>query len=321
MLSTSTDDQQESRIAEPGEACPNCGEALLGQWCYRCGQNQRSIHRFFPVIVAEALDDVFSWNSRTGRTFFGLLFRPGFLANEFFAGRRASYLPPVRVYLITSFLFFFLLSVQNTVNRQDRVVVVDPKSEDVEAAIEEAGADPEAAEFARRLSDRTIDLRLPLVSPERTQQINEQLNRQMEKLKAIGEEDPGAVIDAILDVVPPAVFVLLPLFALLLKIFYFSFGFYYVEHLILAINNHSFLFTILTVESLLGMLPETTWGVGVVTTAIFTWIPVYMLLSLRAVYRQGWFATAINYALLGLFYLVLLTTTTVAAMLIGLLSL
>lgn len=314
-MSEGASNQHDIRIAEPGEACPNCGASLLGQWCYRCGQNQRSIHRFFLTLVAEALEDVFSLSSRTGRTFFDLMFRPGFIATEYFAGRRARYLPPVRVYLITSFVFFFLLSLQNMIEQPTTISV---SREGVQAA---ESTEP-SAQGDRRWHDElgraNVELGLPWLTTEQNEALQQRWEAQVDKLSQIAKEDPGQIMDAILDVVPPALFVLLPLFALLLKIFYFSFGFYYVEHLILAVNNHCFLFTALILETLLGFLPEGLWGARSVSIALLVWIPIYMYLSLKTVYRQGHFATFVNFSLLGLCYSVLLAFATAAALLVGL---
>lgn len=312
-------DATDPRIADPGEECPNCGEEVLGPWCYRCGQNQRSIHRVFFSLVADLLEDVLAWNSRTVQTFWGLLFRPGHLTQEFFAGRRARYLPPIRVYLITSFLFFFLLSLQNVLDRPGAIVV---QAGDGEVQVEsEAAAEEATRNWIDELKEADVDVNVPWLSAENQLLLKQRLDRQLQKLGQIGEDDPGEIVGAVLDVVPPAIFILLPVFALLLKIFYFSFGFYYIEHLVLAVNNHSFLFSILTIETLLGLLPEGTWGIGEVTGVIFCWIPIYMYLSLKVIFRQGHFATFVNFTLLGISYLILLALVTVAALFVGLLAL
>jgi hypothetical protein len=43
-----------------------------------------------------------------------LWFKPGKLTQEFVAGRRASYLPPFRLYLVLSIIFFLAASLSNT---------------------------------------------------------------------------------------------------------------------------------------------------------------------------------------------------------------
>jgi hypothetical protein len=93
--------------------CPNCKTPLHGQFCSECGQNQKGIDRFLLTLVNEAFEDLFRWNSRAWRTLFGLMFKPGFLSKEYFKGRRARYVQPIRLYFITSIVFFVVLSVVN----------------------------------------------------------------------------------------------------------------------------------------------------------------------------------------------------------------
>ncbi len=90
------------------EACPNCGAALRGEYCHSCGQ--KKIHRhdfalrhFFGHVVHEFthLDS----NKILG-TFVTLIFRPGHLAAEYLAGRKGSYINPVRLYLTFSAIYF-----------------------------------------------------------------------------------------------------------------------------------------------------------------------------------------------------------------------
>ncbi|MBD3647699.1 MAG: DUF3667 domain-containing protein, partial [Pseudomonadales bacterium] len=128
--------------------CPNCGARIEGPWCYQCGQNQKGINRFFLSLLNEAFDDVFSLNSRTVRTFGNLLFRPGFLTTEYYAGRRARYLPPVRLYLITSVVFFFYLSLQNTITDSSPVFSFGTPSEEARK-----GSDVASSALEKRIAE------------------------------------------------------------------------------------------------------------------------------------------------------------------------
>jgi hypothetical protein len=119
---------------------------------------------------------------------------------------------------------------------------------------------------------------------------------------------------------------MLPLVALLLKFWYLFSGHYYVEHLIHALHNHSFLFVIFTLMIVTDSIAK--WadpgGEAVISKIaqltdfmLFIWIPLYLLFSLKRVYQQGWMMTLGKYALLGVSYLVLLTAATSAAALAG----
>lgn len=88
--------------------CLNCAVDITGQFCWNCGQrgNTRLISLF--ELLKDAFGDLFEMDSRLWRTLAPLFTRPGFLTAEYLRGRRARYMPPFRMYLVLSFLFFLL---------------------------------------------------------------------------------------------------------------------------------------------------------------------------------------------------------------------
>ena len=91
-----------------GTRCANCGVALAGLYCHACGQRHEPHIHSIGHFLAEAAESVTHADSRLWRTLLPLLFRPGFLTVEFFAGRRARYLPPIRLYLVLSVALFLV---------------------------------------------------------------------------------------------------------------------------------------------------------------------------------------------------------------------
>ena len=169
----------------------------------------------------------------------------------------------------------------------------------------------------------------PVIIPFMPDFVNDRINDEIEESPQKGKEieaNPNLIIDKAFDVLPVFMFVLLPLAALLFKFWYLFARKYYIEHLILALHNHSFLFVVFLISmlsnSLAGWLepgeagPVTT-SVEWITTAILVWIPVYFFLSLKRVYRQGWTMTVAKYFVISLSYLILLVLTTVVAALIS----
>ncbi len=292
-------------------SCPNCGTPINGPYCHHCGQNQKRVDRFFLSLIGEAFEDVFSWNSRTARTLFALLFRPAFLTREYFIGRRARYIPPLRLYLITSVSFFFLVSGLNLLNGPDTDAIASNITKDGEAQTSPAD------DWREELRDAVALIRLDSLTDTQNDQLGQRLLVQTNKMIRVAEEDPSALLDQVIDVVPPILFFLLPVFALLLKIVYFSSGKYYTEHLVLALHNHSFLFVTLTAESLLDLLP----GTGTVTAILSAWIPLYLYLSLRRVFGQGYFTTFLNFVILGVLYLILVFIGAIVAFVAGVMAL
>ena len=154
--------------------------------------------------------------------------------------------------------------------------------------------------------------------------LNESVGRAQDNLTQI-EDDPDRLKDAFLSTVPTTLFVLLPLFAVLLKIAYAFKRRLYMEHLIVALHSHSFLCAALLLAIVFDTLKA--WTPGVVSGAFQTleivtiaWMPLYLLLMQKRVYGQGWIMTLLKFGVLGLCYLFLIVWGAVASLMISLVS-
>lgn len=131
--------------------------------------------------------------------------------------------------------------------------------------------------------------------------------------------DPARFVDAFIATLPTAMFVLLPLFALLLKLMYIFSRRLYIEHLIVALHSHSFLFFgfigMLLLHGLAGWIPSLAGGCNALILGGAAWMPLYLLLMQKRVYRQGWWMTLTKYAIVGTIYLFMITFALVGALL------
>lgn len=96
------------------QRCDNCNAALTGSFCSECGQNDKNYDRSLWRVVGDLLREQFDIHSRISRTLRMLFLQPGELAIEFRQNRRASYVAPIRMYLFSSLLFFFLAAIAPT---------------------------------------------------------------------------------------------------------------------------------------------------------------------------------------------------------------
>src|SRR5688572_6699189 len=87
--------------------CLNCGAPLNGTFCAECGQRVVPPHPTVRELAGDAWHELTGYDGRIMATLRGLA-RPGFLTQEYLGGRRAHYLPPVRVYLIVSVIYFVI---------------------------------------------------------------------------------------------------------------------------------------------------------------------------------------------------------------------
>jgi hypothetical protein len=146
---------------------------------------------------------------------------------------------------------------------------------------------------------------------------NDRLNAALERMKENAEHlgnDPKRLAVGILSVLPQVLFVVMPLFALLLKIFFIFKRRLYMEHLIIALHSHAFIFfalLLITLTLALKAWAQTTaeWLVAPLGWLIFIlgwWIPIYLFLMQKKVYKQGWIMTTLKYGVIGICYVIVI---------------
>ncbi len=90
--------------------CLDCGEPVSGHYCANCGQETTAHILSTKELARDVIGEYFSWDSKFFATIKPLFARPGFLTNEYIAGRRERYLMPSRVYMLVAVLMFLLAS-------------------------------------------------------------------------------------------------------------------------------------------------------------------------------------------------------------------
>lgn len=299
--------------------CPNCGALKQGRFCTVCGQNDRDyLQSLFPVLY-HILAETFEADSRVWRTLGGLFFRPGFLSLEFSRNRRAQYLSPFRLYLFTSLLFFLVLSL---------LTVDGPKQDDGPGLIE-VGAGAEDKEMEANLE--AIGTLKRGLGEERAGKIDEIMARpessvprvllvvSAEWLAGGGErfDEPfdlfvaGQIVDVLhapwpvvrdrfVGYLPVAMFFVLPLYALMLKVLFVRRHRFYAEHLVFSMHIHTIAFVVFGV----GLVTPSNWPVvdGVLLLAL----TAYYFMALKRFYATGVFVAIASFLLLAWLYSLLL---------------
>jgi hypothetical protein len=280
-------------VTPPALRCANCGAPLTGRYCGACGQRREPPVHTLWHFARVATEDLTHADSRLWRTLVALLFRPGFLTAQFLAGRRASYLPPVRLYLVLSVVFFIWVSAGQS---KLQVVQFDARpaagASRVSTPFSPALPGESAQQRSERLCQDTVyhgpwQQRLaPLVS---------------RACRTVVEDSGRSLRESFLHNLPRAMFLFLPLLAGAMMLMYWRPRHYYVEHLLLFVHNHAFAFVVLLLAAALSaLLPFTA---GWVRFALWLYIPWYMYRSMRVVYGQGRWLTFAKLLVLSLFYL------------------
>jgi len=92
--------------------CKNCQESLVinAKFCFTCGQSTRTFDEPVKSVLFDAFHESLDIDGKVLKTLRTLVFKPGILTREFNQGRRSSYTPPLRMYLVMSIIFFFVAS-------------------------------------------------------------------------------------------------------------------------------------------------------------------------------------------------------------------
>ncbi len=245
--------------------CANCKAELTGDFCSNCGQSAKSKRGPIWRVIGEFSEEIFAPNSKFFSSLFTLLFKPGHLSKKFIDGKRVSILPPVRMYLVVSVLFFLVFEIPDIpVDNQN--VYIGETLLGREEPIEGGGnfnfiSMPDSDDVVSRW-------------------VNKQLEDKKEMLKT---QNPQVTIDRIFNklenLLPNALILFLPLFALLMKILYLFKRVLYFDHLIFSLHFQTWL---------MGMV-LIIYGLAL-QNAYWSWltvvIPIYLAMAQKAVYQQ-----------------------------------
>ncbi len=230
--------------------CPNCAYPVTDHYCGRCGQPVDTHRRSVVHLLHDLVKDVASFDSRILRTARALLFEPGELAVAFREGRTQRYVPAVRLYLFVSLIFFLILSATRVAIVQfvpivtpEKIVVLhghtyavtpDGNSVEVSSALDdgkphdtvtmgntvyfarEGSLHPHVPAGAIKDMERQFEVAETDAGNSRAAWMIDVARRTNRELAT----NPAALTGALTAWIPRALFLLLPLFALVLAAFY-----------------------------------------------------------------------------------------------------
>lgn len=313
--------------------CLNCGTILEGKYCHNCGQENLELKESFGHMMNHAISDYFHFDHQFFHTLKPLLFKPGFLTNEYMSGRRAQYLHPVKMYIFISIVYFLLLFQSGREQVKAGTAQDNPagKKEKVDSINRAIAKNPNLSAIQKKkLQAKTTEYAGGLVTVtdgdeddghksvfslkdtsyaqyEASQQKlpkKEQdglIVRQIHKLviiyhKKYGERAKEVFVDELKHNIPKMMFLMLPLFALILKVTFYRNRKFYVEHLIYAFHLHCFLFIFLAFIMLVELLIPSSWAVSDwINLPVVLYIIWYIYKSLRVVYQRSKFRTVTKF--------------------------
>jgi hypothetical protein len=228
--------------------CTNCGAPLAGPYCGACGQKVAPLNPSIGDFLHELSHELLHLDGKIFRSLRLLLAAPGTLTREQFAGRRAAFVSPIRLYLTFSVLYFAVAALAPGTGLQITV-------------------------SGKRASGFTLT-----TQPERRESDPAELRRlgfeSQEKLAETAGE-------AIAHWTPRALFLLVPVFAGMIGVTVRRSGRNYPQQLYFALYVHAAWFLILAVAALTRFLPPAPSTLSLVVPG---WMLVYLVVALRRAY-------------------------------------
>jgi hypothetical protein len=271
--------------------CKNCDAVLLGRYCANCSQAADVHVPSTMELVHELLEGLTHSDSRLWRTLILLWFKPGRLTQEFVAGRRAAYLPPFRLYLILSIVFFLIASFMHTGNVA--VVKFDAGSAEVQGKPSVTSCND--VNFISFAHHPDWNLRIKHACTE------------------IIRDNGENLLHVAVGTMSKAMFIFLPLIAFLHMLLYWRPRYRYAEHLLFFIHLHAFYFSVailmITAGNVAHAWPRLTSAAGFLETVLGWCMPVYTLIAMRRVFQRSWVGTVFKAVVLFFVYSIVFALT------------
>lgn len=347
--------------------CLNCGEHVEKHFCPACGQENIEVKEDAFHMVAHAVADYFHFEHKFFATLKPLLLKPGKLTQAYVAGKRVSFIHPIRLYIFISIIFFLVVlsgqaekkdsiikKKESTTATNGRTSIVKPNQPLTEKQLKKIAALKEGMKYVPGDSlkkDSILQLAISDIKTKGKTDINIYDGSRIQKkgwfkemlakdsTVAVYEKRQAALpadkrdgflkhyivkrgielskyqdpqqkfVEDLLHNVPKMMFLLLPLFALILKIVYIRKKKYYYEHLIYSFHVHSAMFLAILITILF------TWITSYIFPSLANWLSFlcivyiiwYIYRSLRTFYNSTRWVTVLKLFFLFVCYNIVLT--------------
>lgn len=307
--------------------CLNCNARVYDKFCGICGQENIEPQESVMHLIRHFFEDITHFDGKFFTSLKYLLTKPGFLTKEYVAGRRMSYLNPIRFYIFTSFIFFLFVfasvgdlgkslnkdgkfelgkkkidtskNEQYTYYEKDTTEIDYVKKEDYDL--------DNVAENIDSSNNKSVGLMAAVVYRDRKEfdslvkigdvkvgflrkiYIYKKLENKQRYLNNRKQEAKDALENA-LHYLPQALLLTLPFFALVLKLLYFRRKkFYYVAHIIFTIHFYIFVYVQVLIIKLINKIAEVTHIGFLKYLSLLLGLAIfyYMYLAMRNFYEQS----------------------------------
>ena len=310
--------------------CLNCGaEINEANYCHNCGQPNKEKIISLRELLHDFFGDYFTFDSKLIRSIFPLMFKPGHLTSEYVTGKRVSYILPLRLYLFTTFVFFFVLALNAKFDSSSTGTKANEKpaiSRDSLLAIldQDEGSLPEdlkekiVANYDSAISGKKVnsedwgEFGYTMIGGDSSGTVARYISQKAKHISSMGDEAGAVFVKEMINQIPKVLFILLPMFALFLKLLFIRHKRLYIEHLVFSLHIHTFVFLVLFIPLFISHWISVLFaGLAIV---------VYLFIALHNFYEQSYPKAFVKLILISGAYLVALIPAMILIVLFAVVS-
>lgn len=270
--------------------CPNCFTSTSGNFCHQCSQETTLHPPSTREFLHEFIGHYVALEGKLWQSLWLLLFKPGRLTLEYIQGRRVRYVQPLRMYLTFSLIFFAVMKFSGI------AVVINDRGDATPAAVATASAPAQPPPGSESVPVKGDDAIVGV--GQAAERLHAGWGAKVSRFLAQPSDAMVlAATKAFFAYGPYALFALMPVFALLLKLLYLGTGRKYGAHLLFALHVNAFAFAMMSLQVV------ARHGNELIGSALAIWMVVYLPLAMRRVYGGGWFVTLLRWVVLALLHL------------------
>lgn len=324
--------------------CLNCESSLIpdAEYCPQCGQAKKESRLDVSTLFRDFFSQVFNVD---GRIFLTLrkMWKPAFLTKEYVSGRRVSYFNPARFFITMLILHFILISYDishsniklnstdnafkiNTSNlavQYDSLIqVIIPEADTTQVdslrkSLFKGIVKPKEdfilknftvgeTSFKKYKITRTDAYTLDFDKLYKKYEINSGWHQMIVRQYIRVTKNAEGSLPFLIGNLSWGVILLLFTIAGFMWLLYFRGGYYYVEHCVLLLYYHAKAFLVINVFMIIEMIFSDHDFPALLILISYGLSVIYLYVTMKMYYQQGWFKTLIKFALVGFAYFIFL---------------
>lgn len=289
----------------PGSAavcCKNCSHHYNGNFCPRCGQSAKDFDKPLRFFFVDFAGNIFAFDTRLWQSLKDILFCPGKMEANYISGKRIRYMPPFRLYVFVSFIFFLVLSwsTRNNISKNRSELQILAGKAIADSVLREVGAKhPEVNRALNSCKGSDGEIQALATPADSSNVAADSLSGFSNRAPSYSAgkmnhviENPEMYVSRFFKHASWSLFLLMPFYGFLLWLNFRKSKRYYISHFLLSINHHVLVFSILLLVLVVGMLfpskniyPE---------NYLLYLFPVYAWVGAVRLYQRHWLKTGIR---------------------------